>query len=215
MTPSIVGQSLPRVDALEKVTGRARYTGDLLVPGMVHAVVVRSTHAHALLQHIDVTKARRTPGILAVFTRDDLQGFHPYYGPAYKDRPVVAIDRVRHEGEPIAAVVAMDRSAAQAGADGVEIDYEALPAAMTLEDALAPGATCVHEQMQAAGHFKDLAALRPQAGTNIFHHFEYGRGDIDAAFRAADLTLEGIYTFPKVQHYALEPHIAIAQWDHD
>ncbi len=215
MTPSIVGQSLPRVDALEKVTGRARYTADLLVPGMAHAIVVRSPYAHALLRHIDVTQAREVSGVLAVFTREDLQGFHPYYGPAYKDRPVVAIDRVRHEGEPVAAVVAMDRSAAQAGADMVRVDYEALPAVMTLEEALAPGAPRVHEQMQAAGHFKDLAALRPQAGTNICHHFAYGRGDIDAALRAADVRLEGVYTFPKGQHYAMEPHIAIAHWDRD
>lgn len=215
MSSSVVGTSLPRVDAQEKVTGRARYTGDLLVPNMAHAAIVRSPHAHALLRSINIAQARQVPGVLAVFTRDDLQGFNPYYGPAYRDRPVIAIDRIRHEGEPVAVVVAMDRSTAQVGADLVEADYEALPAVMTLEEALVPGAPRVHEHMQAAGHFKDLAALRPQAGTNICHQFEYGRGEVDAALRGADLTLEGVYTFPKVQHYALEPHIAIARWERD
>jgi len=215
MPPRAVGQSLPRVDAVEKVTGRARYTGDLLVPGMADAVVVRSPHAHARVVRVDPARALEVPGVLAVFTRDHLQGFHPTYGPAYRDRPVVAIDRVRYEGEPVAAVIGVDAAAAHAGADLVEVAYEDLPAVVALEEALAPGAPRVHEEMLPAGHFKDLAALHPVPGTNICHHFQYGRGDPDAALRAAAVVVEGAFTFPKVQHYALEPHVTIAHWEAD
>lgn len=211
----VVGRSLPRVDAVEKVTGRARYTGDLLIPGVAYAKVLRSPLAHARLVRVGASGAMALPGVLGVLTGADLKGFDPYYGPAYRDRPVVAIGRVRYEGEPVAAVAAIDLHTAEAALDLIEAEYEELPAALTLEEALADGTPRVHEQMQSAGHFKDLAALRPVPGTNICHHFRYARGDANAGLKDADLVVEGTYTFPKVQHYAMEPHIAIAHWEGD
>lgn len=215
MTTRAVGRSLPRVDAIEKVTGSARYTGDLHIPGMADAVLVRSPHAHAMLTRVEVGRAQEVPGVLGVLSRDTLEGFQPYYGPAFRDRPVVAIDRVRYEGEPVAAVVAVDATTAGAAADLIQVEYEDLHAVITLEEALAPDAPLVHNQMQPAGHFEDLSSLRPMPGTNVCHHFRYGRGDVAAALGDAAVVVEGTYTFPKVQHYAMEPHIAIAQWESD
>lgn len=215
MATGVVGRSLPRVDAVEKVTGRARYTGDLAIPGTAHARVLRSPAAHARLVRIDVSRASAMPGVLGILTGEGLNGFNPYYGPAYRDRPVVAIDLVRYEGEPVAAVVAVDEATADAALDLIDVEYDEQPHVITLDEALAAGALRVHEDLQTAGHFKDLAALRPVPGTNICHHFHYARGDADAAAAGADVVVEGAYTFPKVQHFSMEPHVAIAHWEGD
>src|SRR5262249_11861716 len=102
-----IGRPVQRIDALEKVTGRARYVTDLVVPGMPHARVLRSPHAHARLVRVDATQARALPGVVAVLTGGDLGWCDPYYGPAFRDRPILAVDRVRFEGEPVAAVAAV------------------------------------------------------------------------------------------------------------
>src|SRR5439155_8692136 len=97
----VVGHSVPRIDGGEKVTGRARYVTDLATPGMAHAKVLRSPYAHARLGRVDVRRARALPGVLAALGGEDLTWCEPYYGPAYRDRPVLAIDVARYEGEPV------------------------------------------------------------------------------------------------------------------
>src|SRR3990172_1779527 len=100
--PRIVGKSVRRVDALEKVTGRAMYAGDLIVPGMLHGKILRSPLPHARIARLDPSEAERMPGVVGVLTGKDLADIDPYYGHAIRDRPVVAIDRVRFAGEPVA-----------------------------------------------------------------------------------------------------------------
>jgi CO/xanthine dehydrogenase Mo-binding subunit/aerobic-type carbon monoxide dehydrogenase small subunit (CoxS/CutS family) len=210
----VVGRSVPRTDAAEKVTGRARYVTDLEVPGMAHAALLRSPYAHARMARIDVTRARALAGVHAVLTGADLAAWcEPYYGPAFRDRPVLAIDVARFEGEPVVAVAAVDPETAQRALDLVEIDWDELPAVTTLDEALAPGAPLVHTGEPLAGHFVDLASLRPRAGTNVCHQFDYARGDAEGALGGADVVVEDAFTFPRVQHYAMEPHAAIAAWD--
>jgi CO/xanthine dehydrogenase Mo-binding subunit len=209
----VVGQPLGRIDALEKVTGRARYVSDLIVPGLAHAKVLRAPHAHARLGRVDVTRARALDGVVAAVAAGDLTGCDPYCGPAFRDRPVLAVDVARYEGEPVAAVVAVDEATAEAALELIEVDYEPLPAAMTLEEALAPAAPLVHTGEPLAGHFADLATLRPRPGMNVCHQFDFRRGDAAAALAAADLVVEDTFRFPAVQHVALEPHAAIAAWD--
>jgi CO/xanthine dehydrogenase Mo-binding subunit len=209
----VVGRPLPRVDGLEKVTGRARYVTDLVIPGMAHAKVLRSPYAHARVLKVDLTRARALPGVQAALCGADLTWCEPYYGPAYRDRPVLAIDVVRYEGEPVAAVAAVDEATAEEALDLIEVDYEPLPPVITLEEALAPGASLVHRGEPAAGHFADLSTLRPEPGTNVCHRFHFARGDSGGALASADLVLEETYRFPPVQHVALEPHAAVAQWD--
>ena len=209
----VVGQSVRRLDVLEKVTGRARYVTDLELPGMLHAKLLRSPYPHARIARIDTAAARAVPGVSAAVTSADLGWCDPYFGPAFRDRPILAIDVVRYEGEPVAAVVAEDESVAAHALDLIEVEYEELPAATTLEEALAPGAPLVHTSEPLAGHFADLSTLRPRPGTNVCHQFHFERGRGAAAFAEADLVFEDTYSFPRVQHYAMEPHAAVAAWD--
>ena len=109
----IVGRPLARADGVEKVTGRARFVSDLVIPGMLEARILRSPLPHARIRHIDTSGALATPGVVAVLIGAELGGMDPFYGPAYKDQPLLAIDRVRYEGEPVAAVAAMDAVAAE------------------------------------------------------------------------------------------------------
>ncbi|PYN77843.1 MAG: aldehyde oxidase [Candidatus Rokuibacteriota bacterium] len=208
----VVGQPVPRVDGLEKVTGRARYVTDLVIPGMAHAKVLRSPYAHTRVRKVDVTRARALTGVLAALCGADLTWCEPYYGPAYRDRPVLAIDVARYEGEPVAAVAAVDEATAAAALDLIEVDYEPLSPVITLEEALGPGAPLVHTGKPQAGIFADLSTLRPELGTNICHQFHFARGDSAGALAAADLVLDDTYRFPPVQHYAMEPHAAVAVW---
>lgn len=211
----VVGQSVRRLDALEKVTGQARYVTDLVQPGMLHAKLLRSPYPHARIVRADVARARLSRGVHAVVTSLDLGWCDPYFGPAFRDRPILATDVVRYEGEPVAAVVAEEEILAAEALDLIDVDYEPLPAVTTLEEALAPGAPLVHTSKPLAGHFADLASLRPEPGTNICHQFDLVRGRGAEAFAEADLVLEDVYRFPRVQHYSMEPHAALAAWNEE
>ena len=211
----IVGSPAPRVDTREKVTGSARFITDLIVPGMVHAKLWRSPVPHARILGIDTGRAARAPGVLAVCTAQNLPARDLYYGPAFKDQPMLAHERIRFAGEPVVAVVADTEAHAEAAVKLVEVSYEEIPPVTTLDEALAPGAPLLHERLRHAGHFRDLSELRPVPGTNICHHFRYERGDLERGFADADLVLEDVFTFPMVHHYSLEPHCAIAKVEPD
>jgi len=211
----VVGHSVRRLDALEMVTGRARYVTDMELPGMLHAKLLRSPYPHAKILRVDVTRARAAAGVRAVVTSADLDWCDPYFGPAFRDRPILAIDVARYEGEPVAAVVAETEGAAAAALELIEIAYEELPAVTTPEEALAPGAPLVHTSEPPAGHFADLSTLKPKPGTNICHQFHLERGHGAGAFAEADIVVEDVYRFPRVQHYSMEPHAALAIWDPD
>ena len=111
---------MERVDAAEKLSGQAVYVGDIRVPGMLHGKVLRSTLPHARIVAIDTSAAMAMPGVVAVLTGADLMDIDPYFGHAIKDRPIVAIDRVRHVGEPVAAVAAVDEATAEAAVAAIE-----------------------------------------------------------------------------------------------
>jgi CO/xanthine dehydrogenase Mo-binding subunit/aerobic-type carbon monoxide dehydrogenase small subunit (CoxS/CutS family) len=209
----VVGRSVERSDARDKVTGRARYVTDLELPGMAHAALLRSPYAHARIVRIDTRAARAVPGVYAVLTGADLTWCDPYYGPAFRDRPVLAIDVVRFEGEPVVAAAAVDAATAARALDLVEVEYDELPAVTTLAEALGPGAPLVHTAEPLSGHFADLSSLRPRPGTNVCHQFAYARGDVERALAEADVVVEDAFAFPRVQHVALEPHAAVAVWD--
>jgi CO/xanthine dehydrogenase Mo-binding subunit/aerobic-type carbon monoxide dehydrogenase small subunit (CoxS/CutS family) len=209
----VIGHSVPRVDALEKVTGRARYVTDLVMAGMAYAKVLRSPYPHARITRVDAMRARARPGVLAVLTGADLTWCDPYFGPAFRDRPILALDVARYEGDPVAAVVAVDEATADDALALIDVDYEALPAAISLEEALAPGAPLVHTGQPLAGHFADLSSLKPEPGTNVCHRFRYAKGDVATALAGAHVVVEETFQFPRVQHYAMEPNAAVAAWD--
>lgn len=211
----VVGRPAPRVEALDKVTGRTVYASDLAVSGMLEARILRSTAAHARIVRIDTSRAEALPGVAAVLTAADVRDIDPYYGMAYKDQPLVAIERVRYQGEPVAAVAAVDGRMAQAALELITVEYAELPVVATLDDALAASSPRLHTELRPSGGYRDLRSLKPVAGTNICHTYSVRRGDTSAAFAAADVVLDNVYTLPPVQHYSLESFVAIAQWTPD
>lgn len=201
-----------RVDAYEKVTGSAVYITDVAVKGMAYAKAVRSPFPRARIKRIDTGAAERRPGVLCVLTYRDFSDIVPYYGPAFKDTPILAIDQVRYVGEPVALVVADSEAEAEDACARVETEFENLPAVLTLEEALKPGAALVQEGLKASGHFRDLRSLRPVPGTNICNYFRYEQGNVEQAFHQADELFDHTYTLPALFHYSMEPHAAIGQW---
>src|SRR3954449_1312754 len=113
---AVIGKAVPRLDGVKKVTGRPIYTGDIELPGMLHGVILRSTYPHARVIRVDKSRAERVPGVIRVVSGEDVvntPGIDPWFGPVYKDQAILAIDKVRHIGDPVAAVVAVDREAAE------------------------------------------------------------------------------------------------------
>src|SRR5436309_8026812 len=135
-TRTQIGRSHPRRDAREKLRGQAEFVGDLVVPRMLHGKVLRSPLAHARVLSVDTREAESMPGVVCVLTSSDLGDLDGYWGHAIKDRPIVAFDRVRFAGEPVAAVAAEDEAAAEAAVDAIQVEYEELPLAATVDEAL-------------------------------------------------------------------------------
>src|SRR5688500_11713158 len=143
-----LGKRLPMIDAIARVTGTIEYVLDLELPGMLHARILRSPHAHARVVRVDASKAAKAPGIRAVLTRDDLvdrDDVFPTFGLFIRDQAPVAIDKVRYVGDPVAAIAAVDEAAADEALELIEVEYEPLPAVFDVEEALRPTAPILHE----------------------------------------------------------------------
>jgi CO/xanthine dehydrogenase Mo-binding subunit len=206
-----IGISVPRVDGIEKVTGAAKFTGDLAIPGMLEAKVLRSPVPHAVIDSIDISKAQSRPGVVAILTRDDLTDIDPYYGNCLRDRAVVATDKVRFVGEPVAVVAAEDGLQAEEALSLIDVQYRELPCVADIDAALAEGAPLLHEQQSGAGEFHEVAGVGENLGGNICHREHFVKGDPDRAFADAEEIVEETFTFPMVFQYAMEPHSAIAR----
>jgi CO/xanthine dehydrogenase Mo-binding subunit len=188
-----VGHSVPRVDGIEKVTGRAKFLGDLMIPGMLHGKIVRSACPHARILSIDTSKAEALAGVIAVLTAADLSD--PV--PAYNGRPVIAANKVRYVGEPVAAVAAVDLATAEEAISLIDVQYEEIAPVIGIDAARANGAPLIHEDHN----------------DNICSHERVERGNIQEGFAQSDLVVEDDFTFPMVYHYAMEPHSVIAHWN--
>ena len=213
----IVGCMPSRVDGAAKVTGKAVYAVDVELPGMAYGKILRSPYPHAKLLKINASKAENFPGVIAVLTREDLGKFSPYYGAAYKDQPIVALDKVRYVGDPVAAVAAVDEATAEEAVTLLEAEYEELPSVVTVDQALAPGAPLVHEESFEQGELQGYHYQAPEKfrGTNICYQFSYAKGDVLEGFRRADYIFEDTFTLPPVHHYSMEPHATVAQFEGD
>ncbi len=213
-----LGERVPMVDALARVTGTIDYVLNFELPAMLHGRVLRSPHAHARVGRVDASAAEALPGVVAVVTGADFppEGpVEPRFGLFLRDQPVVALDKVRHVGDPVAAVAAEDDETANEALALIEVEYEPLPAVLDVEEALAPGAPLVHEGP------RELMSRRPDfvergpgyAGTNVIHLFTQRRGDTNAAFAEADVVVEDTYSCPPVQHVSMETHVAVARFE--
>ncbi len=206
-----VGRSRTRLDAREKLRGEAMFTGDMEVPGMLYGRVLRSQHPHAEIVSINTSAAERMPGVAAVLVGRDLLDIDPYYGHAIKDRPIIAIERVRFSGEPVAAVAAEDEATAEAALAAIEVVYEELPLVDTIDKALDPAAPLLHEGPIRPGLFHGLGNLGERDG-NIGYRYRLDSGDVAGESAGAAFVTEGEYLFPAVYQYAMETHSVIADW---
>ncbi|MGZ8485308.1 MAG: xanthine dehydrogenase family protein molybdopterin-binding subunit, partial [Candidatus Binatia bacterium] len=207
----IVNHSIPRRDGRVKVTGKAQYVADLRLIGMAYAKVLRSPVAHAKIISIDKSKAEAHPGVYCVVTGYDLDGLNPYFGHAVKDHPLLAIDKVRYTGEPVAAVVAVDERTAFEALEFIDVKYEELKGIFTPQQALAKDAPLLHERKFEAGALRGFEGeVTAGKGTNICQTHKIQWGDVDKAFKEAAAVVEGDYYFPMTYAYAMEPYVAIA-----
>jgi CO/xanthine dehydrogenase Mo-binding subunit len=214
---SVVGTDLRRIDGAEKVAGHAIYAGDLRLPGMAYAKVLRSPLAHARIRRIDARKAAALPGVLALLTRDNLNVAANSFGAYVRDQQILATDKVRYAGDMVAAVAAANRIIAEEAMGLIEVEYDELPAVFTVEDALKEGAPLVHDTLEGR---KDPGYGRGGAhivhdNSNICFHFRHRRGDVEEGFRNSDLVFEDTFSFPSAQHYPMEPHVSVAQFEGD
>lgn len=198
---SVVGKSLPRVDARDKVTGRAEYVSDMQLPGMLHAKVLRSAYAHARILSVDTSEAERLPGVRAVITGADMPKDAPldvlrkelYAVPPYS----LATDRARYTGEEIAAVAADDELTAEEALQLIRVEYEELPVVIDPEEAMKPGAPRIHED----------------AKNNIQYQGHTEFGDVEKGFAEADRVFEERFSTQLVHPCTLERTVCIASFD--
>ena len=209
-----VGRSLPRLEASAKVTGRVEYVHTMRLPGMLVAKLVRSTVAHGRIKSINIDAAMKVPGVERIVTSEDVRKIipHPYYGPAFHDQPILAIDKVVYVGEPVAAVIARDPHVAEQAARLVEVDYEELPAIFDEVEAQT-SKIVVHDELKPAGTFPDLKHLHGVRDTNVALDFHLEHGDSDKAFKSADRVFEHTFKTQQVLHVPLEPYVSIAETD--
>ena len=227
---AVLGKRVPRVDALEKVTGAAQYGGDVNLPGMLHGKFVRSEHPHAKILNIDTSEAEKLPGVRAIITQDDVES----------GRRVFASDKVLYLGEPIAAVAATDPDIAEEAADLIQIDYEVLPAVQDVMEAIQPDAPRLHsddtkdnparrairaelrklERDKAQDHSAAIAELNAQLEAtedeiyyNISAETHSAAGDVELGFAESDLVVEDTYVIPRVHQTYMEPHVSVADVD--
>ncbi len=194
-----VGVSIPRVDAADKVTGRAQYTADLSLPNMLHGKILGSPIAHGRVKRIDKSKAEALPGVVAVITGDDVPETMYGVSPARYDEHILAREKVRHVGDEVAAVAAIDEKTAIKALSLIAVEYEELPAVFDQMEAVADGAPQLHDRYK----------------NNINTHVDHTFGDIEKEFAESDHVREETFTGNNVYQSPLEPHASIATWDHD
>jgi len=208
-----VGRRIDRLESRSKVTGTADYTHNVVLPRMLHAKIVRSVHAHARILSIDTSAAAAVPGVFRVVTAQDVMRVipDPYYGPAFHDQPILAIEKVRHIGEPVAVVLSEDVHIAETAAALVSVEYEVLSAVFDEVQAANNTDVLVHEVLRPAGTFPDLKHLAGRKGTNVALDYRLRHGDVKKAFANAAHVFDHTFRTQQVVHVPLEPMVSIAE----
>ena len=205
-----IGKNINRVDAVAKVTGEPIFVADLTFPNMLHAKSLRAGIPHARILSIDTSEAEAMPGVVKVAVGKDRPML---FGACFIDQPPVAVDKVRHAGEPVAVVIAKTAQQAQAALPKIKVEYEPLPYVLDPIKAMEPDAPLVHEDIKKYWYLESSAF--PVPNTNIFHHYKLRKGDSAKGFAEADVTVESEFEFPLSSHAALEPHGAICRFGAD
>ena len=206
----VVGTRPIRHDGHDKVTGRALYGADFTTAGLLHAKVLRSPHAHAKIVSIDPSKALAQPGVRAVVTASDLPPSGDNVG-AKRDRDnVLASDKVLYKGHAVAGVAALSAHEAEEAAAKIEVEYEVLPPVITVEQAMAEGATLLHDDL-----YTSELGEQTDTPSNVAEHFQHRKGDPAKGFAEADVIVEREYRAKTVHQGYIEPHNATALWNSD
>jgi len=193
-----IGKNVRRIDAPSKVSGRLKYAGDIIMPGMLHVQVLRSPHAHARIVKIDTSAAEAMDGVEGVITSADVPG-EDGFGVFVNDQPIMARGKVRYVGEAVAAVAAQDLLTAKRALAAIKVDYEPLPAVFDPDEAMQPGAPVLHDY----------------APDNVTKHIPIRVGDVELGFAQSDLVVEETYSTQAIEHAYLEPEAGLAYVDHD
>ncbi|AFY34278.1 molybdopterin cofactor-binding domain-containing protein [Calothrix sp. PCC 7507] len=207
-----VGKSIPKQDGEAIVTGKASYTADIAPPGLLHLKVVRSPHPHARIRKIDTTQAKALPGVVAIFTHEDVPRI-PYTTAGHAEPVPDPLDhylldyKVRFVGDRVAAVVAESPSIAEQACGLIRVDYEILPHVIDPHQAMHDSGVIIHDEPE--------SLQIPDRNNNIAGQIFLEFGDVEQGFKAADLIVENTYHLPAVQHVHLEPHITISWLEAD
>ncbi len=207
-TPDLIGQSLPRIDAHEKITGAAIFADDIeFGAGLLYARIKRSPHPHAIIKSIDTSRAEALPGVKAVVTGQDFPGFIGLY---LRDRHIFCRDRARYVGDPVAGVAAVSEEIAEQAVNLIDVEYEVLEPVLDPQFGAGPEAPLVHPNL---AEYEVVPFILPQADTNISNYFKIRKGDTDSAWETCAAIVERKYRIPHIQHVPIEPHVAIAKVD--
>ncbi|MCX7903437.1 MAG: molybdopterin-dependent oxidoreductase [Caloramator sp.] len=191
----IVGKSIKKIDAKDKVDGTAVYPQDIYLENMAFGVTIRSTRPHAYIK-VDTKEAEKIDGVIKVFTYKDVPGKN-HHGVVLKDHEVFASKKVRRIGDPIAFIVAETKEIAEYAKNFVKVEYEEIPAVFDPEEAMKEESPKVHDR------------------DNVFYHFKIRRGDVERAFLECDVIVENVYKVPMVDHAFLQPEAGVAYLDED
>lgn len=204
---TIIGTSVRRKEASNKVTGRARYTNDINVPGTWHAIIVPAHQAHAKIIAIHTAEAQKVSGVKTILTANDLAPL--LTGDVTEDRPPLAKDKVRYWGEPVALIVARDESAAQQAAALIEVRYRPLAVVNSIQDALKDHAPLVHDNI--GSYTVATPPVSPHKNSNIADEANVVKGDPDESLKKCPVRVKVHVSLPQIDHAAMEPRIAKAE----
>jgi CO/xanthine dehydrogenase Mo-binding subunit len=208
-----VRRSVARLEGRAKVDGSAEYIHNLTLPGMLYGKIARSSIPHGKILKIDVTAALALEGVHAVITGEDIRRLipNPYYGPAFHDQPILALEKVRYAGEPVAVALATDPHVAEEAADLIAVEYEPLEPVFDEVAAAKGDAPIIHDTLKPAATFTDLKYLQGRSGTNVALTAHTARGDVEKSFKESDHIFEHTFRNGKVIHAPLEPFVTVAE----
>ena len=213
-----IGSAVGYIDGHERVRGTINFVLNRELPGMLHCAIHESDQPHAYIRNIDVSHAASVPGVVGILTRDDFKlpgAPSPFFGPVVQDQPVVALDKVRYVGEPVAAIVAETPEAAAEAAALIIVEYEDLQGVFSLQDALQDDAPLVHEpnkEIDLSESFVHVVPVR-ELGGNVGNRFSLRHGDVEEGLARADRVFQHTFHCPAVAHVTMEPHVAIASFE--
>ena len=208
-----IGKSEFNVNAIAKVTGRAKYVTDMELPWMLYGKIKRSPYPHAKIISIDISQAKELPGVKAVVVGDEETSPHRY-GSGVEDEYVLARDKVRFVGDVVAAVAAETEEIAQEAVDLIDVEYEELPAVFDGDEAFKKDPPAIlHEELKSYKIIQSVPPRFDEDRPNVFNYFRIRRNDVEAGFKQSDLVFENRFELAPIHHVQMEPHCGIAAID--